>query len=95
MEDDIVLNGLEIYKSSCVIIDINTFDIKTKQIQHYGFAVYPLAKDFQNRIYFVSGVQQLVVYKGPVPAELATTLCQNLNVDPSALLQALVKDGKI
>ena len=95
MEDDIVLNGLEIYKSSSLIIDINTFDIKTKNVVHFGFAVYPLAKDFQNRIYFLSGVMQLPVYKGPVPRELTDTLCQNLNVDPSALLQKMHKEGKI
>ena len=55
-EDDIVLNGLEVYKSSCILLDINTYDIQKKEIKHYGFAVYPLAEAFQNRIYFLSGV---------------------------------------
>ena len=86
MEDDIVLNGLEVFKSSVILLDINTFDIQTKKINHYGFAVYPLAKDFQNRIYFLSGVSQLVVYKGAVPAELTDTLNNNPNIDPLLLL---------
>ena len=43
MEDDIVLNGLEVFKSSCILFDINTYDMATKQINHFGFAVYPLS----------------------------------------------------
>ena len=74
------------YKSSCILLDINTYDIQKKEIKHYGFAVYPLSEAFQNRIYFLSGVSQLVVYKGAVPAELTDTLCNNPNLDPLALL---------
>lgn len=55
-EDDIVLNGLQLNVSSCIIYDIKKYDMRTKQVAHYGYAFYPFVQAFQNRVYLISGL---------------------------------------
>ena len=56
LEDDIVMNNLALLKSSCILIDVLEFDLKTQKYESFGFALYPLIRLFQSRSYFVSGV---------------------------------------
>lgn len=95
MEDDIVMNNIALWRSSAIIIDISSYDVNSGEMKRYGFAVYPLVKQFQTRNYFVSGVHVLPVYKGPVPRKLTDILARNTNVDPSALLQKMREDQEI
>ena len=95
MEDDIVMNNITLWHSSAIIFDISSYSIQGGQIARYGFAVYPLIKMFQTRNYFVSGVQVLPVYRGPVPRKLTDILSRNTNVDPTALLQKMREDNEI
>ena len=50
---------------------------------------------FQTRNYFVSGVQILPVYRGPVPRKLTDILSRNTNVDPVALINKMREDQEI
>ena len=80
MEDDIVMNNIALWKSSAIIFDISCYSLDSKQLERYGFAVYPLIKVFQTREYFCSGLELLPVYKGPVPRKLTEILASNTNV---------------
>lgn len=95
MEDDIVMNNISLWKSSAIVFDISSFSISTKKMERFGFAVYPLIKQFQNRNYFVSDVQILPIYLGAVPAKLVQILARNTNVEPVALLQKMREDKEI
>ena len=95
MEDDIVMNNIALWRSSAIIVDISCFDIATQKMERFGFSVYPLIKQFQTRSYFMSGVQILPVYRGPVPRKLTDILSRNTNVDPLALLQKMREDQEI
>ena len=86
MEDDIVMNNIALWKSSAIIFDISSYSLSTKQMERYGFAVYPLIKSFQTREYFCSGLELLPVYRGPVPRKLTDILSRNTNVEPLKLL---------
>ena len=46
MEDDIVMNNISLWRSSVIIFDVSSYDIQTKKMERYGFAVYPLIKQF-------------------------------------------------
>ena len=92
MEDDIVMNNISLWRSSVIIFDITSYSIKTRKMERYGFAVFPLIKQFQTRNYFVSGVQILPVFRGPVPRKLTDILARNTNVDPMALIQKMRED---
>ncbi len=46
VDDDLVIVGLELTKTSCIIYDIKAYDMKTKITSNYGFAVYPLTALF-------------------------------------------------
>ena len=95
MEDDIVMNNIALWQSSCIILDISSYSIQTGQMERYGFAVYPLIKSFQTRHYFVSGVQVLPVYRGAVPRKLTDILSRNTNVEPMNLLSKMREDNEI
>ena len=95
MEDDIVMNNMALWRSSAIVFDISSYDMNQREIVRYGFAVYPLTKQFQGRTYFTSGVHILPIYSGPVPRKLTDILSRNTNVDPSALLQKMREDGEI
>ena len=92
MEDDIVMNNIALWRSSAIIFDIASYSVHTRKMESYGFAVFPLVKQFQTRIYFASGVHLIPVYKGPVPKKLTEILSRNTNVDPLALLQKMRED---
>ena len=95
MEDDVVMNNISLWKSSAIIFDLSCYDLSTKKMERYGFSVYPLIKQFQNRNYFASGVHILPVYKGIVPRKLTEILARNTNVEPNALLQKMREDKEI
>ena len=42
MEDDLVISGIPLFKSSVIIFDIKAFDIEKRRTENFGFAVYPL-----------------------------------------------------
>ena len=46
MEDDLVMNNLGLIKSSCIILDINEFDLAENKFKPYGFAIYSLTRMF-------------------------------------------------
>ena len=95
MEDDLVMNNIALWHSSAIIFDIASYSIQSGQMERYGFAIYPLIKMFQTRNYFVSGVQVLPIYRGPVPRKLTDVLSRNTNVDPQSLLQKMREDNEI
>lgn len=80
------MNNISLWKSSAIIFDISSFSITTKKMERFGFAVYPLIKQFQNRNYFVSDVQILPIYRGRVPPKLTQILSRSTNVEPISLL---------
>lgn len=46
VDDDLVVMGLQLRKSSALIFDIKMYDLKTKITSNYGFAVFPLLAQF-------------------------------------------------
>jgi len=60
--DEIVIDQLSMRPNSCAIFDVKQYNLKTGKIANYGFAVYPLIKIWQSRMYMVSGVVQLPIY---------------------------------
>jgi len=46
MEDDIVMNNMALWRSSAIVFDISAYDIGTRELVRYGFALYPLTKQF-------------------------------------------------
>lgn len=89
------MNNISLWKSSAIIFDISSFSITTKKMERFGFAVYPLIKQFQNRNYFVSDVQILPIYRGRVPPKLTQILSRSTNVEPISLLQKMREDQEI
>ena len=95
MEDDIVMNNIALWRSSAIIFDISYYSLTDRNMQRYGFAVYPLTRQFQGRNYCMSGVNILPVYAGAVPRKLTDTLSRSTNVDPIALLARMRDDQEI
>lgn len=87
-EDEVFIKNVKLDKSSCVIFDVKRYNFVSKTSGDFGFAVYPLVSDFQNRIYMNSGVFQLTLYQGKVPSNFIALL-QN---DPSISVQDRLKD---
>lgn len=67
---DLTVENADLAKGSYLIYDLRAYDLKTKQVSSFGFAIMPLLANFQQRHYFNSGYHVLPVYKGPVPLEL-------------------------
>ena len=44
MEDDIVMNNMALWRSSAIVFDISAYEMNSREISRYGFAVYPLTK---------------------------------------------------
>ena len=89
------MNNIALWRSSAIIFDITGYSIDSKQVERYGFAVYPLIKLFQTREYFSSGLEILPVYRGAVPRKLTDILARNTNVAPKELLKKMREDGEI
>ena len=91
------MNNLALIRSSCILVDIAEYDLETKKYTQFGFALYPLVRLFQGRIYFVSGVQICPIYKPNTVSvkKLSQLLIQNPNVDAMALVRKLVESKEI
>ena len=51
------VKDFELRATSAVLFDVKKYDLTTKSVSDLGFAIYPLCKHWQHRIYLVSGVQ--------------------------------------
>jgi hypothetical protein len=45
-EDEHVIKGVKVARSSAIIFDIKRYDFKKKVINDFGFAIYPLVSEF-------------------------------------------------
>jgi hypothetical protein len=45
-EDEHIIKGIKVARSSAIIFDIKRYNFKKKIINDFGFAVYPLVSDF-------------------------------------------------
>lgn len=75
-----VIKQSTITKASCIIIDIKRYDFVAQKSEHFGWAVYPLASEFQQRLYINSGVMQLALYQGKVPKQLVALIKNDTTV---------------
>ncbi len=55
-DDEVRAKGVPLVATSVMIFDIKLFDLKTKRLADYGFAIYPLTRTWRGRLYVPSGV---------------------------------------
>ena len=80
-------------RSSILIYDIKAFDLRTRTTTHFGYAVFPLIVTFQSRLYLVSGLYLLPVYKGPVSKKLLQRVMNEPDTESRKIISELLKAG--
>jgi hypothetical protein len=93
-EDEVNIKNVAVNLSSCLVFDIKRYSFITQKSMDFGFAVYPLVSDFQNRLYMNSGVMQLTMYEGKVPINFIALLSKDPLVPVQETITSFVKSGE-
>ena len=63
-EPDISVQNQEAVPCTAIVFDIKMWDLQSQKISDWGYSIYPMMKEWKERLYLQSGIQQLPIFKG-------------------------------
>lgn len=89
---------LKLLEHSSLLFDIKQFDLKTGEMQDFGFALQPLIHTLKKQQYLISGRYQIPVYAGKVPQEILSVARKARVSEPEKprhIFKRMIHEGQV